>query len=376
MGFLRVVAALFVEPVRYLQRLIHQCAGIGEDGLGAENPRKQGLLATMLSYLQVALVIGAIGGLAFGILGTWNTLQPSPGAVEQLHEARTEYAQLKENLASSQERLRAMETGMAQKRTEAVATFKGERQRIINEAIREMANAERTAVGQPGGADALGKIKTFIAGKQSLSMTWEAKDTWGKLDSFLNYNPALDANAKTALHAYVDQWQKKSLAQIELATFDENQILRQLEADRQRLAEETKRLESAVQSRARYVERCEEAASFRFKSATLVLLTSLLQCLGLIWGAGLLLEFFETGLRVARHIHEVRDQLKGELRAGTEVEQVAVPAGSSSLEPRNHLGENPKAGPAPVPSRSGACPKCGFQVESGAEFCGNCGAKY
>lgn len=312
LGFLRVVGALFAEPVRYLDRIIRQYGGVGEKGLGSVEGTHRGLLATFLFYLQVGLAVGALGILSVGTIVAWKALMPPTWAQVQLDSARKTVDTDRQNLEAAREKLKALEGGMAQKKAESVNLFKSLRQKTLQDSATNMANAEKAVKGNPSGADALAKIKVFLSDKSTPATTWEVNDPKEKVEQFITNNVAADDATKATLLTYSNAWYQKMVAQVELATFDEAQIARQLEGERAALANDITSKEGELKYESANLEELKEAASYRFGGAIGALLLAIGQFLAFIWVSGLLLEVMELALRHAFNVQEIRDSLKAE----------------------------------------------------------------
>lgn len=309
LGFLRVVGALFSEPVRYLHRIIHQYAGVGSEGLGSVPGTKKGLLATFLFYLQVGLAVGAIGILSLGTISAWKAFLPPSWAEARLEAGRRNLESSRKELETLRGKLTSLEGSLAQKKAEVVSQFRAQRQKTLQDSAQVMANAEKAVMPVPSGADALGKIKAFLADKSAPTTTWESSDPKEKVQMFISNSVMADAGTKAALQNYIDAWYQRMVAQVELANFDENQIARQLEVERGTLSDSVREKEAELKDEGTQVEALKEAASFRFGSALLALVTALGQFLGFIWVSGLLLELLELALRHICNVQDIRDRL-------------------------------------------------------------------
>lgn len=328
LGFLKVLWATLAEPITYLSRMVHQFSGVGKGRTPGATRVGHGLLPTFLFYLQVVLVVGAIGVLSAGAYLSWNALHPPADAEKYLEITRKELAEIKQNLDSSQLSLKGLEGNLAQKKSEAMTMFKGERQKTIQAADLEMANAEKAVQKDANLSDALVKIKAFLADKSAPTNTWEPSDAKEKVETYLSNNVIADYAAKAPLQTYIEQWHKKMVAQVELATFNEAQITRQMEQEHQELAQRVASLQADFKTQGQIVERAADAASLRFGAALLTLILTFGQFIGFIWVAGLCLELFEKALQFFAHVADIRHHL--------------VPEGPAS-DTAADLGENTQA---------------------------------
>lgn len=307
LGFLRIIGTLFAEPVRYLNRIILQHAKIGAGNLKEAPGPGKGLLATLLLYLQVTVAVGAIGILSVGTLAAWKAFRPPPGTAERLADGRKSLDAARKELESKRDSLKVLESAIGQKKAEAVTRFKSEHQQAIKDATLAMSNAEKAARLDPAGADNMGKISRFLADKSSPTTTWEPQDPKEKVESYINDNVPEGSPSRAPLQNYIDEWFRKMVAQVELATFDENQIVRQVEAERIALGNAIAERETQLAEMTGQIGELENEASFRPRGALLALALAAGQFLGFIWAFGLLLEILELTLRLAGNLQEIRD---------------------------------------------------------------------
>lgn len=321
LGFFRILGALFAEPVRYLNRMIQQQATLGVSGPERAPGESRSLLGALLSYLQLSVVVGALGLLAAGTYLAWEALLPPEWATRKLAQAQKDLASTSSRLAEAQARLTSLEGSLSQKKIEAVARFKADRQQTIARAQQEMAKVDAPLRNTPAGQEALSRIRTFLATKQAPEGTWELDGARNTVDGYVNAQALLDDASKQVLHDFASQWHDQAVAAYELAHVDESQLARQLEDARRELANQVEYLKQEQRMGAESAAEWEKEAAWRPGRALVALGYAVGRCLGFIWAAGLLLEVFERALGLVGDVREIRRRLP---KAGEEAEAAEV----------------------------------------------------
>lgn len=304
-GLLRILAAVVFSPIVFLRKAVASVVRYTAEGDGAGEQSDQYLLNRLMTILQAALIVIAIGALAAGLVATWNAFLPPAYLREALKGTRAELASRRLELQEATRQFEALEAAWKAQEASVLNGYRTARNAVITAAVRENADIAAEVV-QSGNAYASATLASMerraAEDRYDINATRRAMD-WDLNASYYSIGDGMRARLTT----WADNWARRAYAARDLTNVPIDDLRRGKQPDFEQVRGRQTALEATVTSLGDRVESLRAQTKFRWRGALLRAVGVAVSFLAFVWCFGLLIEGAWLAIRIAGDVRAIRE---------------------------------------------------------------------
>lgn len=305
LSFLRLFLAYISAPILTLAGMVGDLVAFGRQGDAiVMNEGRPSLLRTVLALGRGLTVLTALVVLAVGLVTSVNLLLPDPDAVRALKRLEASVAESRVEADAARSRLTTFQAQLPAKKAQVVSAFRESRKQTIEVAEKDQAAAVAAVQGNEEVKNVLSAVQSYLALKSSDLPPWMLSQVMDAVENHLREK--LPADQQGPVRQYAEAWKRRHIAAQELATFNEQDMLRSLDDDQKQLAAKAQDAEEVWKARNDQLPGARREARWRPDVAGTALAIAFGQTFGLVWMAGLALEVLARLLDLGDDVKAIR----------------------------------------------------------------------